>query len=125
VFGWNRLSQGYSFDNLLVPGYGYWLYAYEACELWVENISISSDDYITNIESGWNIIGVSHDQPVDKTNILVNDILWDDAVITGTISNYVFGWSRTGQSYTFADTLMPGYAYWMYAYQPCTLKRIT
>jgi len=123
IFGWDRPGQYYTFNDALEPGYGYWLYAYEPCELWVENITITSDDYITGLEADWNIVGVPHDQPVDKTNILVNDISWADAVTAGSINEYVFGWDRTGQSYNFADTFMPGYAYWVYAYQPCVLKR--
>jgi len=124
VFGWNRISQSYNFAGILEPGYGYWLYAYEPSELWVENITITPDDYITNLETSWNIVGVPSDQNASKTNILVDDVPWNTAVGNGWISDFVFGWSRTGQSYSFADTFMPGYAYWIYAYQQCTLKRV-
>jgi hypothetical protein len=123
IFGWNRSSQSYIFANNLEPGFGYWLYAYGSSELWIENMTITSNEYITGIEPGWNIIGVPFEQPVNKTNILVDDVPWDTAVLNGKISDFVFGWNRDGQSYIFADTLFPGYAYWMYAYQPCTLKR--
>ena len=124
VFGWDRIGQAYNFASLLKPGNGYWLYAYEDCEIWLENISMKPEDpFITNLETGWNIVGLPYDQNVNKTNILVNDIPWDNAVTTGIISDFVFGWNRAGQSYNFADSLLPGYAYWMYAYQPCTLKR--
>jgi len=51
------------------------------------------------------------------------DVSWNTAVSNGWISDYVFGWDRSGQSYNFADMFMPGHAYWMYAYQPCTLRR--
>jgi len=123
VFGWNRTFQSYNFAYTLEPGYGYWLYAYEPCELWVEKITITPDDYITDLEADWNIVGVPYNRPVNKTDILVNDISWSDAVTAGIINDHVFGWDRSGQSYNFADTFMPGYAYWMYAYQPCTLKK--
>jgi len=119
VFGWNRASQSYNFADILEPGYGYWIYAYEPCELWVENITITIDNYITNFEADWNIVGLPFDQPVNKNDIIVNDISWDDAVTAGIVN----GWNRAGQSYNFADTLMPGYAYWMYAYYTCILKR--
>jgi len=85
-----------------------------------QNITITPDDYITDFEAGWNIVGLLCDQPFNKTGILVNDTSWDDAVTAGMINDYVFGLYRLGQSYNFADTFMPGYAYWMYAYQPCT-----
>jgi len=36
----------------------------------------------------------------------------------------IFGWNCGTGGYVFIpNTLLPGYAYWMYAYQPCTLKR--
>ncbi len=123
IFNWNRSSQSYTFTYSLDQGYGYWFYAYEPCELWVDNIILVSDDYITYIKSGWNIVSVPYDNPVDKTDILVDSVPWNTAVLNGWVSDFVFGWDRNGQSYTFADTFMPGYAYWMYAYQPCTLKR--
>ena len=123
VFGWNRLGQSYIFADTLEPGYGYWVYAYNDCELWIENMSFSFDNYITDLETGWNIVGVPYDQNVNKTNLLVNDIPWADAASAGIINDFVFGWSRTGQSYTFADTFEPGYSYWVYAYQQCTLGR--
>ena len=125
IFGWNRTSNGYNFANILEPGYGYWVYSYDDCELWIGNITLIPDDYITNLKNGWNIVGIPYNQSVNKTNILVNGIPWDDAVVTGTISNYVFGWSLTSQGYIFSDTFIPGNAYWIYAYQPCTLKRTT
>ena len=123
VFGWSRTTQSYTFANTLEPGYGYWIYAYEPCELWVENLSTTPDGYITDLDTNWNIISVPYNENVSKTDILVDDIDWNTAVGNGWISDFVFGWSRTGQSYNFADTFMPGYGYWMYAYQPCTLKR--
>jgi len=123
IFGWNRNSQSYNFAYILEPGYGFWIYAYEPCELWIENITVTPDNYITDLDANWNIVGLSYDQPVVKTNIMVNDILWDDAVATDIISDYVFGWERVNQSYIFADTFLPGYAYWLYSYQPCKLKR--
>jgi hypothetical protein len=90
----------------------------------IENITITSDDYITDIEIGWNIVGVPYNENVSKTDMLVNDIDWDTAVGNGWISDFVFDWNRPGQYYDFSDTFVPGYAYWLYAYQPCTLKRV-
>jgi len=33
IFGWGRSGQAYTFDDILEPGYGYWLYSYENCQL--------------------------------------------------------------------------------------------
>jgi PKD repeat protein len=125
VFGWDRTGQFYTFIDNLIPGYGFWIFAYDPCELWIENATFIYDDYITNIENNWNIVSIPYNQSVDKIDILVDNIPWNTAVINGWINNFVFGWNRNGQYYTFSDTLIPGYAYWMYAYQPCKLKRIT
>jgi len=124
MFGWNRTQQTYTFESNLDPGYGCWMYAYQPVEIWIQEDTAPVDDNITDLETGWNIVGVPHDQPVDKTNILVDDVPWNTAVGNGWISDFVFGWSRTGQSYNFADTFIPGQSYWMYAYQPCALKRV-
>ncbi len=123
VFGWNRTFQSYNFADILEPGYGYWLYAYEPCELWIKNTTLVYDDYITDVEQNWNIISVPYNENVSKTNILINDILWTDAVTADIVNDVVFGWDRGTQSYNFADIFEPGYGYWLYAYQQCTLKR--
>jgi len=36
IFGWNAAGQYYEFIDILEPWQGYWMYAYEDCELWVE-----------------------------------------------------------------------------------------
>jgi photosystem II stability/assembly factor-like uncharacterized protein len=125
VFGWDRNTQGYIFSDKFKPGNGYWIYAYTDCILWMENITLEYDVFITDIKTKWNIIGLSYNQSVVKTNILVDEVPWDIAVSNGWISDFVFGWNRISQSYNFDDMLIPGYAYWMYAYQPCSLQRVT
>jgi len=123
VFGWNRGGQYYTFADTLNPGFGYWVFAYEDCELWLEEITPNSDDYITTLEPGWNVIGLPFDQSIDKVDVLVDDVSWNTAVANGWISTYVYGWNQSGQYYTFADTFNPNYSYWVYASQTCTLKR--
>jgi hypothetical protein len=56
-------------------------------------------------------------------DLLVDERIWSDAVTSGIISDYVFGWDRNTQSYIFTDTFEPGESYWIYAYQPCVLKK--
>ena len=36
IFGWNDIGQYYEFADILQPMYGYWMYVFEDCELWVE-----------------------------------------------------------------------------------------
>jgi len=60
---------------------------------------------------------------VEKDDLLVCGVSWGTAFSNGWISDFILGWNRVTQSYTFDDTLMPGYSYWLYAYQQCILKR--
>ena len=123
LFGWNRLIQSYEFADVLHPGYGYWLYSSSDGELWIVDIHMDYDTYITTVEEGWNIMGLPYYNLVDKTDVLVDDESWDTAVSNGWISDYLFDWDETGQTYVFSDTFIPTEAYWLYAYQPCVLKR--
>jgi len=127
IFGWNRVSQGYEFTDTLYPGYGYWMFAYEACEALSSNVKDNFASNITILETNWNIVSIPDDQPINKEDIFVeysgSDYTWDEAVTNGYINDNVFGWDRTGQSYNFADTFMSGYSYWIYAYYTCTLKQ--
>ena len=123
IFGWDRNGQSYTFSDVLNSGEGYWAYSYDGCELWIESFSPVYDEYVTDLETGWNLMGIPYYENISKDDILVDDTYWDTAVDNGWVSDFVFGWNRFGQSYNFADTLVPGYAYWIYAYQPCTLKR--
>jgi len=127
VFGWNRSSQSYIFADNFDPGYGYWLYAHEVCELYIEtfNVSTDSDSYISDVNASWNIVGIPSTYSVEKVNLTViyngSEYNWDEAVSNGTVNNFIFGWSRTWQSYTFNDSLEPGHCYWIYSYEDCTL----
>ena len=122
IFSWNSVSQSYEFADVLNPGYGYWIYAYKNCELWTLYYERNFDDFISHLEPKWNSLGIEFDYDISKYDVLVNGVTWSEAVTDGIISDYVFGWDRTTQSYTFSDTFQPGYAYWVYAYQPCILK---
>jgi hypothetical protein len=123
VFGWNRLGQYYEFVNSLEQGHGYWMFSYQNCELKSPLMITNNGDYITNLVEKWNLIGIPFKENVSKTDLLVNDISWSDAVSTGLVSDFIFGWDRNGQYYNFVDILEPGYAYWVYSYQPCSLER--
>jgi hypothetical protein len=127
IFGWNRNIQSYIFTNSLEPGYGYWIYAYENCEIWTQGIINTPNEVnLTNLEKYWNIIGLPDNQQINKTDIIVNhnntDYSWDQAVSNNIINNYIFGWNRNGQYYSFNTIINPGYAYWIFAYIECKLK---
>jgi len=134
IYGWSRSSQNYEDSNTLDPGYGYWMYAYYSCELWVSGVeTVNDDDFITNLLVGWNIVGPPFDEPLVKTRLVVGyngtDYNWTQATTNANptggplVLGFIYGWSRSGQSYDDSTTLYPGYAYWMYAYYDCILKK--
>ena len=117
----------------MMPGYGYWIYAYDDCEFWVENISADPNNYITHLNETWNSIGIPSVQTVNLTDIIVHyndaDYNWTEATTNANptggpiVDKNIFGWNRPGQNYQLKDILEPGYAYWMWAYYDCILKR--
>ncbi len=133
LFGWGRATQSYIFANELEPGHGYWLYAYENCKVSIENITTVTSNVITDVEQNWNLVSSAYDQPLNKSDIIIHyngtDYAWADATSGNNpldspiINDDFFGWNRTTQTYVFSDILEPGYAYWMYVYFECTLKK--
>lgn len=96
------------------------------------NITVSKHDYIPylgnisvyndmSLSEGWNFISFPFNQTIDKQNISIrynqSSYDWQDAVNSDIISNYVFGWNRSLQSYTFSDTIIPGEGFWVYSYE--------
>ncbi len=126
LFGWDRVLQSYQFVDTLMPGYGYWVYAYDDCELKAPIFEVNFEGYITEVEENWNVIGLPNNAPINKVDVMINnegsDYSWSDAVTNGYISDYIFCWDSSIQSYTFSDMLDPGYGYWFYAYQCCKIK---
>jgi photosystem II stability/assembly factor-like uncharacterized protein len=90
-----------------------------------------SDDIISTLSIGWNMVSTPFDQPVNIDDIIVyyNGInyTWSDATDPANgpiVDPNVYGWDRINQMYIpVGETLIPGYAYWMYSYHDCVLKR--
>jgi hypothetical protein len=129
VFTWDNLNQSYIFSNTFNSGQGYWLYAHEPCYLWLKNYTVHTDDSITELEQDWNLIGSPFNSPVSNNNVTIewNDTTysWIDAINNGLISNTFYSWNTTIQSYEITDTFEPGKAYWLFAYEPCILEKIS
>jgi hypothetical protein len=135
IFDWDRNGQGYALVSSLVPGRGYWLYAYQDYELWATGLtSMISTNYITSLLYRWDVMGIPINQPVSKNTLIVvyngGEYNWTQATTnqnpTGgpLILKDLFGWDRTApQAYFLADILEPGMSYWMYVYYDCILKR--
>ena len=126
IFGWKRDNQTYELVDSLHSGEGYWVFAYENCELKAPVFNVNYDGQITSISSEWNIIGYPNDISIHKTNVTINwqgtDYTWSEAVTQGVLDNNLLGWDNDAQSYALIDELEPGKAYWMYSYYQCILK---
>jgi parallel beta-helix repeat protein len=121
-FDWDRINQTYQFKSTLDKGYGYWLFAFQPGTFWIEEQNYTIDNSITTLSPGWNLISIPCDCSVNKNEIIVNNTEWDLAVSNGWISNFVFGWNRTGQNYEFCESFEPGKSYWLFATQNCKLN---
>jgi hypothetical protein len=134
VYEWNRGTQSYQLSDSLKPGQGYWVYAYSACELWLKNVTVlDPDTYITALSTQWNVVGMPDQETVAQENLIIQyngaEYNWSQATTsnnpTGSplILGFIYNWTRNTQAYTLSNTLQPGYAYWMYTYKQCVLKK--
>ena len=128
IYLWNRSIQNYELTDILDPGYGYWMYSYNDCEMWVHGVgNFITDSYITDLLTNWNVVGVPDDKLVEKENITIRyngtNYTWQEAVNNSIILGFIYGWNENIQNYGVSNVLNPGKSYWMYAYQDCRLLR--
>jgi hypothetical protein len=126
IYQWNRSLQNYESMEILSPGYGYWSYSYKTCSLSYQGIvPFLNDNYFTGVKYGWNMIGCPDNITIEKQNITIyyNNTLftWQEAVNTGIILEFIYGWNQTSQKYDQSDLFMPCQSYWMYSYKDCIL----
>ena len=73
-------------------------------------------------------MGLPYNTTIPKTsiNVTYNSInyTWDEAASNEIILGFIYGWNCTNQMFELNNDFAPGRGYWMYAYQPCTLKRV-
>ena len=124
TYGWQAGGYTDGKGNTLVPGEGYWMWAFEDCDLLIPS-NDPTDNHITYLDEGWNLVGV-HEEDLDKTYLCVQYDgeyrLWTYAVSHGIILDFVYDWDRAGQTYALSNFFDSGYGYWVYAYQGCALK---
>ena len=52
IYNWTRAKQEYNITNTLIPGEGFWMYAYSDCQLWATNLTpIITNDFITRVKT--------------------------------------------------------------------------
>jgi hypothetical protein len=128
IYNWNRSLQSYIITDTIIPGYGYWFYAFDSCDTYYEGLIQGEDnEYITTIPEEWSLIGIPDDTPLDKENITIyhneTEYTWQQAVDNDIILNFTYGWNAETQSYSTSDILNPGEGYWVYTFEACTLKK--
>jgi hypothetical protein len=73
----------------------------------------------------WNMISVPFNQTYNKSDITVEysdvNYTWADAVTAGIVLDFFYGWNESVQNYATLNKLQPGEAYWLYAYNNCSL----
>ena len=132
IYDWNRTNQLYNNTDSLEPGYGYWVYTYE------ENITLvgtgitfaPATGYITDLEVGWNTVGVPTNQSVDVTDLIVvygdlTEHSWDEAVDDGKVIQQIYYYKKeppVGYEDVSSSSLAPGLSHWIYAWETVTLK---
>jgi hypothetical protein len=121
-------TTGYVIRDSLVPGQGYWMWAYYDCVM-ILTSSKTEDARLSDLQIGWNIIGLPVSTSLAKSTLIVNysgnNYTWEQAT-TGAdpiILGFIYGWNRINQMYMLSDTFVPGNSYWMYAYKDCILKK--
>ena len=124
TYGWQAGCYTDGKGNTLEPGEGYWMWAFEDCDLLIPS-NAPTDNHITYLDDGWNLVGV-HEDDLIKTQLRVQYDgeyrLWTYAVTHGVILDFVYDWDRTNQNYALSDIFVSSYGYWVYAYQGCALK---
>ncbi len=125
LYGWNATLQSYYLADTLVPGQGYWCWAYYDVQFYIWSDAVGSGN-IVNLKTHWNIIGLPYETPIDVDDLIIHyngvDYTWNQAVANNIVLGFVYGWDNN--MYTLESTLNPDEGYWMYAYHDCLVKRI-
>jgi hypothetical protein len=131
IYYWQRgTTQAYDATDTLLPGEGYWIWAYANCQLLLpSNAAAPSDRPITDLLSKWNVMGLPYATSLAQTALDIvysgTHYTWAEAT-TGAdpiILGFIYGWDSSSQMYAVQTTIEPGQGYWMYAYHDCSLYR--
>ena len=119
IYTVNRTTGVYEVVNQLKPSYGYWIYCYEAIELYV-NESFEDGNYI-DPSMGWNLIALPCSNNVSLNNLTIiyegNEYTWNEAASNRYVLQHVYTVDRNTGSYITINELVHGYGYWIYCYE--------
>ena len=126
IYKWNVTNQNYEFAETLIPGECYWIYAFEICTLFIESEINIVDEFTNKILQNWNLVGLPNVNTINKDQLKIvfnNSIYtWQQAVDSGIILDFVYGWNVIIQAYELTDYIIPNQGFWIYAYHSCFLK---
>ena len=133
TYGWTGGMSGiYVDEGFLDAGEAYWLWAYEDCTLIMYSCA-PEDNHIKTFDDGegWYLVGAPYmyDLARWQTRIHYNALYytWSGAVGAGAILTHLYDWDRPTQNYVLSenpDFFASGVGYWMYIYEPCSLKKL-
>ncbi len=122
--------QQYYREDIVMPGYGYFLYSpADDISMTINGVKIGDPEYSVRLEGGWNMAGNPYDKSILLSNISVRDIVtgenknYTDAVKDGWIGNTLY--DLKGGNYEFTSfnddppaKFKPWTGYWIYVGNP-------
>ncbi len=106
---WHYNGKEYESSQSLSPGWGYWLYMKDSCEAEFKGGQLSKYPLLT-LRKGWNQMGA-----------LSKPVEFKDIAGTCSRNSTIFQYNSKENKYISTTTLTPGYGYWIYAREACTL----
>jgi hypothetical protein len=117
VYTFNQTS-GYSFEDTLEVGKGYWLANLDSAMADIEGEVITDTVYV-DLSQGWSLIGATGltECPLNTLKFFNGYIILDfiQAVNSFWISPALFGYNNNTRSYFISNQLTPWEGYWLYA----------
>ncbi|MCX8197667.1 MAG: hypothetical protein N3F07_00520 [Candidatus Micrarchaeota archaeon] len=107
---WLLLPSGYSKEEYLEPGAGYWIKGRRSCEF-----EVSAPAYSLSLKPlfpGWNLVGAP------SSTVKISEYSGDCKIISGP---WHYDTSAGASPYAYSQTLEPGKAYWIKVGSSCRL----
>jgi kumamolisin len=120
---WSQSTYAYSMlsdtDNDHIGlGVGYWARFPEAVNLLATGtLASTTSPFDISLNAGWNSIGDPFPQSVTTSNLLFSSgtLSYASAVAAGLIGPIIYGYDNSTNEYVYANSLVSGGGYWIYA----------
>ena len=108
VYAWNASEKRYVTPETIEPGIGYWILILEDVNVTITGTPLYRVEL--QIHKGWNMIG----SIIQEANYTTRP--------EGSIYMNIYSWNPQLKRYKTETTTKPGKAYWILAYQDCTIE---